>query len=66
MNKLNGIVKFFNKEKGFGFIRDEASKNEYYVNKTGLLTEIEEAAKVEFELQEEKKGPMAIQVKKID
>jgi cold shock protein len=66
MSKQIGTVKFFNKEKGFGFIKDSNSSEEYYVNKTGLLTEIEEGFKVEFELQEEKKGPMAIQVKQVD
>jgi cold shock protein len=66
MDKLNGVVKFFNAEKGFGFIKDANSSNEYYVNKTGLLSEIEEGSKVEFELKEEKKGPMAVQVKKLE
>ena len=34
MNK--GTVKFFNTAKGFGFIKDEESKNEYFVHVTNL------------------------------
>lgn len=61
MNK--GIVKFFNKSKGFGFIIDDESKTEYFVHVTGLIDEINENDAVEFELQEGRKGLNAINVK---
>ena len=38
----NGIVKFFNDTKGFGFIKDEASNKEYFVHVSGLIDEIRE------------------------
>ena len=61
MNK--GIVKFFNKSKGFGFIVDDESKTEYFVHVTGLIDEINENDAVEFELQEGRKGLNAVNVR---
>jgi CspA family cold shock protein len=61
MNK--GTVKFFNTAKGFGFIKDEESKNEYFVHVTNLLEPIKENDVVTFELEEGKKGVNAVRVK---
>ncbi|MCE2743010.1 MAG: cold shock domain-containing protein [Fluviicola sp.] len=61
MNK--GIVKFFNDSKGFGFIKDEASNQEYFVHISGLIDEIRENDEVTFELQDGKKGLNAVNVK---
>ena len=46
-----GTVKFFNTEKGFGFIKDANSNNEYFVHTTGLTTKVNEGDVVEFELK---------------
>jgi len=59
----NGTVKFFNDSKGFGFIIDEETKNEYFVHVSGLIDEIKEGDAVEFELKEGKKGLNAVNVK---
>ena len=40
MNK--GTVKFFNVSKGFGFIKDADSDNEYFVHVSGLKDQIKE------------------------
>lgn len=61
MNK--GAVKFFNEEKGFGFIVDEDSRKEYFVHVSGLVDKIREGENVEFELEEGKKGLNAVNVK---
>lgn len=61
MNK--GTVKFFNRTKGFGFIKDAESDNEYFVHVTGLIDEIQENDEVTFELKEGKKGLNAVNVK---
>jgi len=45
-----GTVKFFNNDKGFGFIKDDESNTEYFVHVTGLVDQIEEGDSVEFEL----------------
>lgn len=61
----NGTVKFFNDAKGFGFITEEGSNNEYFVHVTGLIDRVSEGDNVEFELKEGKKGLNAINVKVI-
>ena len=51
-----GTVKFFNQTKGFGFVREEESEQEYFVHVTGLIDEVRENDKITFELKEGKKG----------
>jgi CspA family cold shock protein len=60
---MNGTVKFFNDSKGFGFIKDETSGEEYFVHVTGLIDEIRENDRVEYEITQGKKGLNAIDVK---
>lgn len=57
-----GTVKFFNTTKGFGFIQEEGSNNEYFVHISGLTDRISEGDKVEFELEQGKKGMNATNV----
>jgi CspA family cold shock protein len=61
MNK--GKVKFFNETRGFGFIKDSDSDNEYFVHISGLKDKIKENDDVTFDLQEGKKGTNAVNVK---
>ena len=58
-----GTVKFFNETKGFGFINEDESKNEYFVHVSGLIDEIRQGDVVEFELKKKKKGMNAVNVK---
>lgn len=60
---MNGTVKFFNGSKGFGFITEDDSNTEYFVHVSGLIDQINEGDKVEFEVTEGKKGMNAINVK---
>ncbi|MBU6273317.1 MAG: hypothetical protein RL025_1161 [Bacteroidota bacterium] len=60
-----GIVKFFNQTKGFGFIREENSGTEYFVHATGLIDKVRENDRVNFELKEGRKGLNAVNVKLI-
>ncbi|GGG03002.1 cold-shock protein [Pontibacter amylolyticus] len=62
MNK--GTVKFFNDAKGFGFIKETNSDQEYFVHVSGLADEIRESDEVTFELQEGRKGLNAVNVKR--
>jgi CspA family cold shock protein len=62
MNK--GTVKFFNETKGFGFIKDENSEEEYFVHSTGLEDTIQEDDEVTFDLQQGRKGLNAVNVKR--
>jgi cold shock protein len=59
----NGTVKFFNELKGFGFIKDANSSNEYFVHSSGLKDNIKENDEVTFELQQGNKGLNAVNVK---
>ena len=58
-----GTVKFFNNAKGFGFITEDDTNTEHFVHISGLIDEIREDDKVEFELKEGKKGMNAVNVK---
>ena len=66
MNK--GTVKWFNNQKGYGFISDEAG-NDVFVHYSGLVMEgfksLEEGAAVEFEVVNGEKGPQAVNVVKL-
>lgn len=58
-----GTVKFFNKEKGFGFIVDNSTKEEIFVHTSGLVDEIKEGDTVTFETARGKKGMNAVNVR---
>lgn len=57
-----GTVKFFNEAKGFGMIIENGSNEEIFVNVNGLKDSIRENDKVSFEIQEGKKGLVAVNV----
>ncbi len=63
-----GIVKWFNNQKGYGFICNEEGKD-IFVHYTGLNMEgfrtVSEGDEVEFEIIEGEKGPQAINVVKL-
>jgi cold shock protein len=64
-NKKQGTVKFFNTEKGFGFIKHDNSSEETFVHSSGLIDKIKENDRVEFDVTSGKKGPNAVNVKRI-
>ena len=58
-----GKVKFFNELKGFGFIADSETGEEYFVHATGLIgNKIYENDEVSFDLVDGKKGLNAVNV----
>lgn len=60
-----GTVKFFNVTKGFGFIIPTNGDSEIFVHSTGLIDEIRENDKVEYDVESGKKGLNAVNVKVI-
>ena len=66
MNK--GTVKWFNNQKGYGFISDESGKD-VFVHYTGLNMDgfktLDEGQAVEFEVTEGENGPQAVNVTRL-
>jgi CspA family cold shock protein len=60
-----GTVKFFNTEKGFGFISQSNDRSDIFVHSSGLIDEIRENDQVQFDTEEGRKGLNAINVKVI-
>lgn len=58
----NGTVKFFNDEKGFGFITPEDGSKDVFVHANGLIDEIREGDKVSYDVEEGQKGLNAVNV----
>ncbi len=62
---VNGTVKWFNSEKGYGFIQQENGGDDVFVhfrqiNNTGYgRVSLEEGQKVSYEIGEGQKGPQA-------
>ena len=59
-----GKVKWFNAEKGYGFIEDN-SKEQFFVHITNSYEGIKEADVVGFEEEKSQKGKQAIKVTKM-
>ncbi len=62
---MKGTVKFFNDQKGFGFITTEEGKD-VFVHSSELSEDnsLGEGDSVEFEVAQGDKGPKAVKVKK--
>ena len=65
---MKGTVKWFNNQKGYGFISDEQG-NDVFVHYSGLNMEgfksLDEGAEVEFDVVSGAKGPQATNVTKL-
>jgi len=64
-----GKVKFFNNEKGFGFITPDSGEKDVFVHFSNVVGDgyksLEEDQQVEFDLAEGRKGPEAQNVRVI-
>ena len=64
-----GTVKFFNSEKGFGFITRASGEKDVFVHYSNVVGEgyksLEEGQQVEFDLAQGSKGPEAQNVRPI-
>ncbi|MDA0346811.1 MAG: cold-shock protein [Verrucomicrobia bacterium] len=64
-----GTVKWFNDEKGFGFIAPDDGGKDLFVHHSGIKTSgrasLDEGQKVEYEVGEGQKGPCAVDVRPI-
>ena len=64
---MKGTVKWFNNQKGYGYISDEQG-NDVFVHYSGLnmdgFKSLDEGASVEFDVVDGAKGPQAVNVTK--
>ena len=60
----SGTVKFFNTEKGFGFITPDAGGKDVFVHKTGTRDNIQEGDAVTYDVEESPKGLNAVNVQR--
>jgi len=60
-----GVVTHFNDSKGYGFIKDLKTQESVFVHANELSEPIQERDKVTFEIENGKRGPAAVSVKKV-
>ncbi len=56
---MEGTVKFFNEAKGFGFITPSDGSKDIFVHKSEVSGSLQEGDRVEFEVGQGDKGPLA-------
>ncbi|WP_310586687.1 cold-shock protein [Marinilongibacter aquaticus] len=52
-----GVVKFFNYQQGLGFIEQTDPTEDIFVHESGLVDDIKEHDKVEYDIEQGKKWP---------
>jgi CspA family cold shock protein len=70
LERLTGRVKWFNSQKGFGFIVPDNGSKDLFVHYSSIKSEgyksLREEQKVEYEVEQSDKGDKAINVTVID
>ena len=70
MSNSTGIIKWFNDSKGYGFIQADNTDKDIFVHYSAIqgdgFKSLVEGQRVQFELVEGPKGPLATNVSKVD
>ena len=65
----SGTVKWFNDQKGYGFIAPESGAKDVFVHHSAILGQgyktLHEGERVEFEVEQGEKGPAAVNVERL-
>jgi CspA family cold shock protein len=66
VNRSTGVVKWFSRVKGYGFIEPDGGDKDVFVHYSAIIGEgyrnLEEGQRVEFSVEDTGKGPQAAQV----
>ncbi|MGI6352375.1 MAG: cold shock domain-containing protein [Armatimonadota bacterium] len=66
---MRGTVKWFNPDKGYGFITPEDGSKDVFVHYSEIdmdgFRTLEESDEVEFEIEQADKGPQAVRVRRV-
>jgi CspA family cold shock protein len=66
--RITGTVKFFKRDKGFGFIERDDGESDVFVHYSAIAGDgfrnLDEGDKVEFEIQPSDRGPRAANLKR--
>lgn len=69
-DRETGTVKWFNDQKGYGFIARSSGEKDVFVHHSAILGQgyktLREGERVEFEVTEGSKGPAAANVQRLD
>ena len=57
-----GIVKFYNSDKGFGFIKDDETQEDIFVHRSGIRGVIRDNDNVSYDVEHGNKGLNAVNV----
>jgi CspA family cold shock protein len=68
-DRKTGVVKWFNGQKGYGFVTPDDGSNDVFVHHSAILGEgykdLDEGDRIEFNVEAGEKGPKAAQVTKL-
>ena len=69
MSKITGVVKWYDREKGYGFISCDGGNDVFahhsQIKDKGPEKDLKEGERVTFDIDEAEKGPMAVNIQKL-